>query len=209
MIKNELQHIFSGQSEVKFGAVIQTIIGYLTGSEESSETTQQSKHFKREETKKLIYWIDQENFWYYNIDFNSFVSEGAEQKVFLNSDFEVLKLNDGIYYSSWKEYLQNLLLNNYFFPDTAYELLGFYSDNEVLYAVVRQKFVKSDEATNLDKVKEFLTSNGFKNIRNNDYYNEDLGIILEDLHDENVLTQNGVLFFIDTVFYIKPDVFWK
>ena len=127
----------------------------------------------------------------------------------MNSDFEVLKLNDGIYYSSWKEYLQNLLLNNYFFPDTAYELLGFYSDNEVLYAVVRQKFVKSDEATNLDKVKEFLTSNGFKNIRNNDYYNEDLGIILEDLHDENVLTQNGVLFFIDTVFYIKPDVFWK
>ena len=127
----------------------------------------------------------------------------------MNSDFEVLKLNDGIYYSSWKEYLQNLLLNNYFFPDTAYELLGFYSDNEALYAVVRQKFVKSDEATNLDKVKEFLTSNGFKNIRNNDYYNEDLGIILEDLHDENVLTQNGVLFFIDTVFYIKPDVFWK
>jgi hypothetical protein len=40
MIKNELQHIFSGQSEVKFGTVIQTIIGYLTGSEESSEATQ-------------------------------------------------------------------------------------------------------------------------------------------------------------------------
>ncbi|WP_374443862.1 hypothetical protein [Epilithonimonas sp.] len=143
------------------------------------------------------------------MDFNSFVSEGAEQKVFLNNDFEVLKLNDGIYYSSWKEYLQNLLLNNYFFPDTAYELLGFYSADEVLYAVVRQKFVKSDEATDLEKVKEFLTNNGFQNTRNNDYYNEDLGIILEDLHDENVLTQSGVLFFIDTVFYIKPDIFWK
>lgn len=69
--------------------------------------------------------------------------------------------------------------------------------------------MKSDEATNLEKVKEFLTNNGFKNIRNNDYYNEDLGIILEDLHDENVLTQNGILFFIDTVFYIKPDIFWS
>jgi hypothetical protein len=38
-----------------------------------------------------------------------------------------------------------------------------------------------------------------------DYYNEELGLILEDLHDENVLTQNGMLYFIDTVFYIvKP-----
>lgn len=207
MIKNELQHIFSGQSEVKYGAVIQTIIGYLARSEESSETTQQSKHFKREETKTLISWIEQENFWYHKIDFNAFVSEGAEQKVFLNNDFEVLKLNDGIYYSSWKEYLQNLLLNNYFFPDTAYELLGFYSENKILYAVVRQKFVKSDEATDLAKVKEFLANNGFKNIRNNDYYNEDLGIILEDLHDENVLTQNGILFFIDTVFYTDQNFY--
>lgn len=99
------------------------------------------------------------------------------------------------------------MLNNYFFPDTAYELLGFYSDNEILYAVVRQKFVKSNEATNLEKVKEFLTNNGFKNIRNNDYYNEDLGIILEDLHDENVLTQNGILFFIDTVFYTDQNFY--
>mgnify|MGYP003574913560 CR=1 FL=1 len=207
MIKNELQHIFSGQSEVKFGATIQAIIGYLAGSEESGKTSQQDKHFRKEETKKLISWIENENFWYPNIDFNSFVSEGAEQRVFLNNEFEVLKLNDGIYYSSWKEYLQNLLLNNYFFPDTAYELLGFYSENEILYAVVRQKFVKSNEVTNLEKVKEFLKNNGFKNIRNNDYYNEDLGIILEDLHDENVLTQNGILFFIDTVFYTNENFY--
>ena len=27
-------------------------------------------------------------------------------------------------------------------------------------------------------------------------------LIAEDLHDENVLTKDGVLFFIDTVFYI-------
>ena len=77
-----------------------------------------------------------------------------------------------------------------------------------MYAVVRQKYVKSDEITNLKIVKEFLVNNGFKNIRNNDYYNEDLGIILEDLHDENVLTQNGILFFIDTVFFIDEN-FWK
>lgn len=35
-----------------------------------------------------------------------------------------------------------------------------------------------------------MNSNGFVQIRNNDYLNKELGIILEDLHDENVLTKN-------------------
>lgn len=51
--------------------------------------------------------------------------------------------------------------------------------------------------------------NGFLNTKNNDYYNPDLGIILEDLHDENVLTENGILQFIDTVFYIKENFYEK
>ena len=49
--------------------------------------------------------------------------------------------------------------------------------------------------------------NGFQNNRNQDYINTELGIILEDLHDENVLTKNQVLYFIDTVFYLT-DSFW-
>jgi hypothetical protein len=32
-------------------------------------------------------------------------------------------------------------------------------------------------------------------------------LILEDLHDENVLTKDGLLYFIDTVFYLT-DEFW-
>ena len=53
-----------------------------------------------------------------------------------------------------------------------------------------------------------MEMNGFECIRNNDYRNPQLGIILEDLHDENVLTRDGSLFFIDTVFYIE-DSFWN
>ena len=48
-----------------------------------------------------------------------------------------------------------------------------------------------------------MNSNGFQKIRNNDYFNPELGIILEDLHDENVLKNNGILYFIDIVFYLK------
>lgn len=75
----------------------------------------------------------------------------------------------------------------------------------MIYAVVEQPFIKASEKTDLSLVKLFLENNGFLNTKNYDYYNADLGLILEDLHDENVLMQNGILFFIDTVFYIAPD----
>ena len=52
-----------------------------------------------------------------------------------------------------------------------------------------------------------MTSNGFVNTRNNDYFNPDIGIILEDLHDENVLTFDDNLFFIDTVFYLTEEFY--
>lgn len=82
-------------------------------------------------------------------------------------------------------------------------MVGFCQIESILYALVEQPFIKANQPTNLEKVKEFMNVNGFVNTRNHDYYNADLGIILEDLHDENVLTQDGVLFFIDTVFYLK------
>ncbi|WP_336690881.1 MULTISPECIES: hypothetical protein [unclassified Chryseobacterium] len=208
-IKYELQYILSGKSEVKYGNTIQTIAGYLRRSQETGRLASKEKYFKRKETLELIDWINSNNFWYNTIDFNLFVSEGAEQKVYLKDDSFVLKLNDSIYYESWLDYFHNLLLNNYFFPDTAYELIGFYLNSDSLYAVVKQRFVKLDQLTDLREVKSFLGNNGFENIRNNDYYNSSLGIILEDLHDENVITQKGMLYFIDTVFYIKPEIFWK
>jgi len=145
----------------------------------------------------------------FDIDFSQYVSEGAEQKVYLKDSQHVIKLNDAIYYTSWVDYFHNLLLHNYFFPDTAYDLLGFTKDDQdVLYAVVRQNFVVITNITDLKKVKEFLEQNGFSNSRYNDYVNKEIGIILEDLHDENVLTNNEILFFIDTVFYLMEE-FWK
>ncbi|MDR2206315.1 MAG: hypothetical protein LBE36_09215 [Flavobacteriaceae bacterium] len=207
-MKNELRNILSGKNKVRFGTIIQAISGYLRESAKTGTETKNSKFFKKQETAQLEHYISQNNLWINNINFTQYVSEGAEQRVFLKNTKSVLKLNDSIYYVSWEDYLHNLLLHNYFFSDTAYELLGFTKDNNILYAVVQQNFVEADSATDLQTVKLFLEQNGFLNSRNNDYYNADLGIILEDLHDENVLTQNNILYFIDTVFYLT-DEFWK
>jgi hypothetical protein len=206
-LKDELHHILSGTSKIRFGTVIQTIAGYLNNGKKASPTIENEKHFKKQETERLENYIENKNFWIKNIDFTQYISEGAEQKVYLKDSEQVLKLNDGIHYRSWKDYFYNLLLHNYFFADTAYELVGFAKHNEILYAVVQQNYVLITSPTDLSEVKTFLTLNGFENNRNNDYYNPELGIILEDLHDENVLTRNEILYFIDTVFYLTEN-FW-
>jgi len=88
-----------------------------------------------------------------------------------------------------------------------YTFLGFRFINEELHAVIKQDFVTADEPVDLNVVKEFLEFNGFQHKRNNDYFNSEIGVILEDLHDENVLTYNRVLFFIDTVFYLTESFY--
>lgn len=208
-LRNELQNILSGKSTVSEGDLIQTITGILRGGEEASRVAQSKQQDKSKETERLISVANEHQLWVRDLDFSQFISAGAEQRVYIKAGLQVYKLNDAIYYSTWLDYFQNLLLNNFFFPDTAYRLAGFYQENGVLFAVVEQVYVKADEPTDLSLVREFLANNGFLNIRNHDYYNQELGIILEDLHDENVLTQSGMLYFIDTVFFIKSDVFWK
>lgn len=208
-MKNELRNVFSGKSEVRYGKTIQTISHYIRKSSRTSPTDKNEKFFREQEEKRIIEFANKNSLWINNIDFSNYVSEGAEQKVYLKDEKHVVKLNDAIYYTSWEDYFHNLILHNFFFPDTAYELLGFTrDDNDVLFAVVQQAFVMNNSITDLHQVKVFLTKNGFLNTRSNDYFNPDLGIILEDLHDENVLTNNDILFFIDTVFYLTAD-FWK
>jgi hypothetical protein len=207
-LKHELQAIISGESNHGNTTLIQTITDYIRTSQRTGPLAQEKHQNKKEETARLIQFAKEEQLFIEDIDEKRFISSGAEQKVYIYDEQFVIKLNDAIYYASWEDYFNNLLLNNYFFPDTAYELIGFYKNNETLYAVVKQAFVKADSLTNLESVKEFLTNNGFQNTKNFDYYHPELGIILEDLHDENVITNEKILYFIDTVFYIIPDVFW-
>jgi Serine/Threonine/Tyrosine Kinase found in polyvalent proteins len=206
-MKHELQNIISGKSQVRYGDAIQAVASYLRRGKSASGATKNNKQIKSEEAKLIKQYCDKNNFWNTEIDITTFVSSGAEQKVYLHNQFKVFKLNDAIYYLSWEDYFNNLLLNNFFFPDTAYELVGFYKTDAVLYAVVEQAFIKSDKATSLETVKKFLFENGFLNKKNNDYFHPELGIILEDLHDENVLTFQENLYFIDTVFYLTEQFY--
>lgn len=203
-LKNELRDIISGKSEVRHGRIIQTITRYLKESTAPGSEIKGTKHFKEQETENLKSFAEKHHFWT-TINFSQYVSEGAEQKVYLKDTSKVIKLNDSIYYTSWGDYFLNLLLHNYLFSDTAYELVGFATEKDILYAVIEQPYVQITEATDLIRVRHFMENNDFKVIRNNYYINEDLGIIIEDLHDENVLTKSGLLYFIDTVIYLPNN----
>jgi hypothetical protein len=207
-MKNELRNLISGKGKVRYGSLIQAAASYLKTSPRASAVAENEKLYRQKETESLKEFITQNGLWVSTINIDNYVSEGAEQKVYLADDKHVLKLNDAIYYVSWRDYFHNLLLHNYFFPDTAYQLKGFAEIENILYAVVEQDFVRATSPTDLQAVKTFMNSNGFAKTKNNDYYNSELGIILEDLHDENVLTENDTLRFIDTVFYLT-DNFYK
>ena len=158
---------------------------------------------KEKQKEHLIDFITHTRLWYPALPGDRYLTEGGEAKIYLGADNKtVLKLNDAIYYNTWLDFLNSVLIHNLFFGRTEYTLRGFIQKETVLYAVLEQPFIVADHPTNVDDVKLFLNYNGFKNMRRYDYYNPELGLLLEDIHDENVLTNASVLFFIDTVFYI-------
>jgi hypothetical protein len=136
-----------------------------------------------------------------------YLTRGGESRVYLNSDKKtVVKLNDAVYYATWLEFFNSILLHNLIFDNTAYTFLGFIKQDDVLYAVLKQPFITSDVQAELEDIKKFLVFNGFENTRRQDYIHKAFGLILEDMHDENVLVNSETLFFIDTVFYTVTPI---
>jgi len=169
-MKNELQNIISGKNQVSHGTIIQAAACYLSRSAPTSRMAKKEKHYKTQEAEFLKSFIAKHNLWINFVPLDKYISEGAEQKVYLKDNKTVTKLNDSIYYSCWEDYLHSLLLHNYFFADTAYTLEGFYLESNTMYAVVSQPFVTATQVTYLSQVKLFLEANGFFNNRNHDYF---------------------------------------
>lgn len=209
-LKDELQHIIIADGQVGHTSQLKKTQDFLRRNAETGFGIKKHKYLKSEEEISLIAFAHKEGLFYQGEVYEEdYISAGAEQKVYRYDDFRVIKLNDSIFYEYWLDYFNSLLIHNYFFNSTAYEFLGFKIIGETLFVIVKQEFIVSTEPTDLNAVKYFLEFNHFLNTRYNDYLNIELGIIFEDLHDENVLSKNGVLFFIDTVFYLTKSFYLK
>ena len=207
-LKNELQNIILGTVTNSKSQLIKAAQTYLRKSFTTSAGVEKTKQSREQEEEKLKDFISKNDLWISNEKFGTYITEGAEQKIYFpENSKDVIKISDAIFYLFWEDYFNSLLIPNYLFPDTSYILTGFYYTGNKLFAVLKQPFIQSTGMTNLENVKLFMTSNGFQHKKNNDYYSSYLGIIIEDLHDENVLTNNGILFFVDTVIYLADDFY--
>jgi Serine/Threonine/Tyrosine Kinase found in polyvalent proteins len=127
--------------------------------------------------------------------------------------------NVGGMMATWSDYFSRLALHAKLFPDTAYRFLGFTKDaNGKLHAVVDQPDVQAEldadgkaVGAGKDLVAPDMAKMGFVNTKGDNYYNKELGIYIEDLHDENaIVRKNGQIAYIDPIIYrAEPWMFEK
>lgn len=207
-IKDKLQNIVRGALLEEQGDYCTTVRNLLCKSFGSGPTIKSEFEsraiLKEEQANFLISYARKTGLLLTTLPVGSqYLTKGGESLVYLNPEINtVFKVNSAVYYADWMEYFNSISIHNLLFPGTAYSLIGFtqIADSE-LSAIVSQKFISGDQA-DLNNIKELLTYNGFENIKRQDYYQNELNLLLEDMHDENVIAKDGVLFFIDTVFYI-------
>lgn len=116
-----------------------------------------------------------------------------------------IKRNNTLAYEDWIQFFESVRMHNHLFPDTEYTLLGFMVVDGILNGVVSQPAIASTRAAIRVEVMEYMGRFGFKHVGNDNYENET--ILIQDLHDENVLIgYDGRLYFIDTCIYIKAGM---
>jgi Serine/Threonine/Tyrosine Kinase found in polyvalent proteins len=211
-VRRKLENIIQGAVIKEQSDTCTTIRNKLCSSFSTSTTVKkdfESKSIIKEEQERFLKELaTQEDFWVPELPSPEYyLAKGGEARVYLHTDRKsVIKINDGVYYATWLEYFNSLVIHNLLFPATAYTVLGFSMIDKLLHTVLKQPFISSDATADLDAIKELLTYNGFQNTRRQDYFNKEYGLILEDMHDENVILKDSTLFFIDTVFYlVKPE----
>lgn len=206
-IHHKIQHIIRGTIIEGQNDTCTAVRNHLSASFSTSRVVKKDFEgqsvIKEEQVIALRAYALEHRLWLTDtISIGAYLTHGGEAEVYLTHDQKnVVKLNDGVYYATWLEYLNSLVLHNMFFPDTAYTLLGFTETRGKLVAVVQQSYIIADGLADVEDIRQLLAFNGFEKTRREDYFNAVYGLILEDMHDENVLTRYDVLFFIDTVFY--------
>jgi hypothetical protein len=207
-IRQKLQNIIRGtllEGQEDHCTAIRNLLCQSFGSNPTVKKEFESRSIVKEEQARFLKaYAEDKGIWMQALPEGSqYLTHGGESEIYLAPDqLHVIKNNDAIYYATWLEYFNSLVIHNLLFLNTAYKIVGFTLGKEgELRAVLQQRFIEGEQADLVD-IKELLNFNGFAHTKRQDYFNSEFGLILEDMHDENVIACDDVLFFIDTVFYI-------
>ena len=158
--------------------------------------------------KELEEWAKEKGIWIDNTTqsltnaYGKSIAEGGESVVYDNGD-KVVKEISLAYFIEPQLALDRIILHN-FISDAELTVTNFgRNENGEFVFVVEQPFVKGDQLTQ-DEIVEYMKSMGFApyNNRNTEFSNGE--ILINDLHDENVIKRpNGSITIIDADFRLN------
>jgi hypothetical protein len=97
--KQHIRDVLSGKSRIRNGEPIQTIAGFLRSSQKANRISESEQQIKKQEATRLIDFAKKNDLWFSRFDASNYISEGAEQKVYLMNSYQVLKLKYSIYFT--------------------------------------------------------------------------------------------------------------
>jgi len=82
---------------------------------------------KEKQANLLVSYSNEKNLWVTDLPGQDrYLTRGGEARVYFDDDNKnVIKLNNAVYYATWLEFFNSILLHNFIFQNTAYILLGF------------------------------------------------------------------------------------
>ena len=189
--------------------------GVVTGQAEpetADERWEITQQLRPVEAASLAIWADTNDAW---LDADEFTArwqqggsiEGGEHQVFAQNGL-VYKRNNLLYHASWLEYFHRLVLHNWLFSETQLTFEGLMWVDDELQPVVYQAIIETVRGVSQSEVESEMHKRGFHCRKADNYYSPTLGILVEDLHDENVLVSpKGSLLIFDPVIYLVwPEI---
>jgi hypothetical protein len=126
---------------------------------------------------------------------------GQENDVYLERN-RVFKRNNLCFHLCHADFLDRLALHSLLFPGATPRFEGFVEHAGELRPVFSQPAVRAQRGARRDEVETFMGRLDFTRVRHDDYRHPE-GLLVEDLHDENVfLDEQGEVIVIDPVIYL-------
>ena len=135
-IRIKLENIANGIVIEEQGDSCTTIRNLLCASFRTSTTVKKDFESKSIIKEKQVEFLKQlaieHNWWMQSLpNKDKYLAEGGEAKVYLHSDNKsVIKLNDGVYYATWLEFFNSVVIHNLLFSATGYTFLGFIKEDK-------------------------------------------------------------------------------
>ena len=97
-LKNDLQNIICGEIKDGKDELIKTTQAYLRKSFETSSGIEKKEYSRKQEEESLREYISDNNLWVSSDIFGTYITEGAEQKVYFTEGADdVIKISDAIF----------------------------------------------------------------------------------------------------------------